>query len=91
MPGQTEMARGRLAKRLIASYAIMAVIGVAVVVYVVDKGGNEKAQPSIAGGYVVAAANKCVWPVPEAGPGIPRRRRRPPPDLRSTSCSPDSS
>ncbi|MGO9890991.1 MAG: hypothetical protein ACLP0L_24245, partial [Solirubrobacteraceae bacterium] len=71
MPGQTEMARGRLAKRLIIFYAILAVIGVVVVVFVVSKGGNEKAQPSIAGGYVASAASPCIGPVPKPAGGIP--------------------
>jgi Kef-type K+ transport system membrane component KefB len=71
MPGQTDMPRSRLAKRLITFYAILAVIGVAVVVFVVSKGGNEKAQPSIAGGYVVSAANPCIGPVPKPAGGIP--------------------
>ena len=71
MPGQEDMPRGRLITRLITFYAILAVIGVAVVVFVVSKGGNEKAQPSIAGGYAVSAANPCIGPVPKPAGGIP--------------------
>src|SRR3984885_13531929 len=71
MPGQTDVPRGRLVTRLIVFYAILAVIGVAVVVLVVSKGGNEKAQPSIAGGYAAAAANPCIGPVPKPAPGAP--------------------
>ena len=55
MPGQTEMSRGRLARRLGIFYAIIAVIGVAVVIFVVNKGSDEKAQPAIAGGYTPRA------------------------------------
>jgi K+:H+ antiporter len=71
MPGQTDVPRGKLATRLIVFYAILAVIGVAVVVFVVSKGGNEKAQPSIAGGYTLAAASPCIGPVPKPAGGIP--------------------
>ena len=71
MAGQTEMSGNRLARRLITFYAILAVIGVAVVVFVVSKGGNEKAQPSIAGGYALAAPSPCIGPVPKPAGGIP--------------------
>ena len=71
MPDQTEVARGQLARRLITFYAILAVIGVAVVIFVVSKGGNEKAQPSIAGGYTLAAASPCIGPVPKPAGGLP--------------------
>ncbi len=71
MAGETNLSRGRLAKRLITFYAILAVIGVAVVVFVVSKGGDEKAQPSIAGGYTLSAANPCIGPVPKPAGGIP--------------------
>jgi len=71
MPGQNDVPRGKLATRLIVFYAILAVIGVAVVVFVVSKGGNEKAQPSIAGGYTLAAANPCIGPSPKPAPGLP--------------------
>ena len=71
MPGQSDVPRGKLATRLLVFYAILAVIGVAVVVFVVSKGGNEKAQPSIAGGYTLAAANPCIGPSPKPAPGLP--------------------
>ncbi len=71
MPGQNAMPRGRLARRLITFYTIMAVVGVAVVIVVVDKGGSEKALPSIAGGYGVSAANPCIGPVPKPPGGAP--------------------
>ena len=60
-----------MVKRLITFYAILAVIGVAVVVFVVSKGGNEKAQPAIAGGYAASAASPCIGPVPKPAGGIP--------------------
>jgi Kef-type K+ transport system membrane component KefB/nucleotide-binding universal stress UspA family protein len=71
MPALKEMPPGQLASRLIAFYAIIAVIGVAVVIFVVDKGGNEKAQPSIAGSYTLASASPCIGPVPKPAGGIP--------------------
>ncbi len=69
MPG--EMSRGRLVQRLITFYAILAVIGVAVVIFVVDKGGSEKAQPAIAGGYTASTASPCIGPVPKPVGGTP--------------------
>src|SRR5437763_16420665 len=71
MPGQKDMPRGRLVTRLITFYAIIAVIAVAVVIFVVDRGGSEKAQPSIAGGYTLSAASPCIGPVPKPAGGIP--------------------
>ena len=69
MPG--EMSRGRLVQRLITFYAILAVIGVAVVIFVVDQGGGEKALPTIAGGYVASAPSKCLGPAPKPVGGAP--------------------
>jgi Kef-type K+ transport system membrane component KefB len=71
MPDLKAIPRGRLVTRLITFYAIMGVIGVAVVILVVDKGGSEKALPSIAGGYSASAANPCLGPVPKAPGGTP--------------------
>src|SRR5690349_4821376 len=71
MPGQTEMSGSRMARRLITFYAIIAVVGVAVVIFVISKGGNEKAQPSIAGGYTLASASPCIGPVPKPAGGVP--------------------
>ena len=71
MPSETDMSGGRLARRLIIFYAIIAVVGVAVVIFVVSKGGDEKAQPAIAGGYTMAAASRCIGPVPKPAGGIP--------------------
>ena len=69
MPG--EMSRGRLVQRLITFYAILAVIAVAVVIFVVDKGGSEKAQPAIAGGYTASTPSPCIGPVPKPVGGTP--------------------
>jgi Kef-type K+ transport system membrane component KefB len=71
MPGPTDISGSRLARRLIVFYAIIAVIGVAVVIFVVSKGGDEKAQPSIAGGYTLSAASPCIGPVPKPAGGVP--------------------
>ncbi len=71
MPGQTEISGSRLARRLAIFYAIIAAIAVVVVVFVVSKGGNEKAQPAIAGGYTLSAASPCIGPVPKPAGGIP--------------------
>ena len=46
MPGQNALSRSQLVRRLGIFYAIIAVIGVAVVIFVVNKGGDEKAQPA---------------------------------------------
>ncbi len=50
---------------------ILASISVAVVVVVVDRGANEKAQPAIAGGYVASAPNACLGPPPAPPRGEP--------------------
>src|SRR5215472_1102263 len=71
MPGQKALSRGELVRRLGIFYAIIAVVGVAVVIFVVSKGGDEKAQPAIAGGYTMAAASPCIGPVPKPAGGIP--------------------
>src|SRR3984885_73620 len=71
MPGENAIPRGRLVRRLLTFYGIVAVIAVAVVIFVVDKGGSEKAQPAIAGGYAVSAASPCIGPVPKAAGGVP--------------------
>jgi Kef-type K+ transport system membrane component KefB len=71
MPSETRMPRGRLAGRVIAFYLILAAITVAVVVIVVDKGRNEKAQPVIAGGYDASAPNACLGAVAKRVGGAP--------------------
>ncbi len=71
MSSETGMPGGRLAGRLIAFYLILAAISVAVVVIVVDKGRNEKAQPVIAGGYDASAPNPCLGAVPKRVGGAP--------------------
>src|SRR3984885_11783164 len=71
MPVVQAMSGRRLWRRLITFYGIMAVIGVAVVIFVIDKGGSEKAQPAIAGGYVASSAAPCLGPVPKPAGGVP--------------------
>jgi Kef-type K+ transport system membrane component KefB len=71
MSSEPSMSRGRLAGRVIAFYVILAAITVAVVVIVVDKGRNEKAQPAIAGGYDASAPNACLGAVPKPVGGAP--------------------
>ena len=67
--------------RLIAFYLILAAITVAVVIVVVDKGADKKAQPAIAGGYDATGPVPCLgavpamipWksPLPATAPGQP--------------------
>jgi Kef-type K+ transport system membrane component KefB len=71
MPGQQALTGSQLARRLVIFYAILAVVGAAVVILVVDKGGSEKALPSIAGGYSASAADPCLGPVPKTPGGAP--------------------
>jgi Kef-type K+ transport system membrane component KefB/nucleotide-binding universal stress UspA family protein len=52
-------------------YVVLAAISVAVVIVVVEKGRNEKALPSIAGGYAMKAPNPCMGPVPVPVGGQP--------------------
>ncbi len=67
----SKMSGRALARRLISFYGIVAVIGVAVVVLVVNKGGTEKALASIAGGYSASAPNACLGPAPAKAGGLP--------------------
>jgi Kef-type K+ transport system membrane component KefB/nucleotide-binding universal stress UspA family protein len=62
---------GRLAGRFVAFYVALALVSVAVVVLVVDKGRHEHALPSIAGGYDAAGPNPCLGKVPAPPPGAP--------------------
>ncbi|MGA8717907.1 MAG: cation:proton antiporter, partial [Solirubrobacteraceae bacterium] len=71
MPGELAISSGRLWRRLITFYAIMGVIAVAVVAFVISKGGSEKAQPAIAGGYVASSAAPCIGPTPKPVGGTP--------------------
>jgi Kef-type K+ transport system membrane component KefB len=71
MPSETGSSGSRITGRLIAFYAILAAITVAVVVIVVAKGATEKAQPAIAGGYDARAASPCIGPQPKPAPGAP--------------------
>jgi len=72
MSSQPGTANGRMAGRMIAFYVILAAITAAVVIVVVGKGHNEKAQPLIAGGYDASAPNACLGAVPPPqGPPLP--------------------
>ncbi len=84
-PGQTTHTRGglmgsgsgvphgRAAGRLMAFYAIIAAVTIAVVVIVIDQGKGEKAQPVIAGGYDAQGTAACIGPnpAPPGGPPLP--------------------
>src|SRR5690349_7305396 len=70
MPSETGTGAG-LMRRLIAFYVIVAAITVGVVIYVVDRGKDEKAQPAIAGTYQSAALNSCIGPAPKPVGGAP--------------------
>jgi Kef-type K+ transport system membrane component KefB len=71
MPAKANLTRGRFAGRLLAFYAILAAITVAVVIVVIDRGRSEHAQPVIAGGYVASAPNACLGKVPSPLGGAP--------------------
>lgn len=71
MPSENGSDRRGFAARIVAFYVILAVITTAVVVFVVNKGVSEKAQPAIAGGYVASAPNTCLGPVPPPPGGTP--------------------
>ena len=71
MSSMAGVSSGGLGRRLIAFYVILAAIVVAVVIVVVNKGGDEKALPTIAGGYVASAPNACFGPVPPPPGGVP--------------------
>jgi Kef-type K+ transport system membrane component KefB len=71
MPSNSELSSGGLARRLIAFYVVLAALSVAVVLVVIDKGGSEKALPSIAGGYVASAPSSCLGPAPAPVGGAP--------------------
>jgi Kef-type K+ transport system membrane component KefB len=59
--------------RLTIFYAFLAVVTAAVAIIVISAGKDEKAQPSIAGGYDAAAPNACLGaPLPpSSGPPLP--------------------
>jgi len=71
MPSQDGMPGGRLAGRLITFYSILAVIGVAVVILVVEQGGKKHPLPAIAGGYAASAPDACLGPAPTPAGGVP--------------------
>src|SRR3954453_11085142 len=63
--------RGTTSLRLALYYAFLAAAVAFVAALVVDRGEDKKAQPSIAGGYDLAAPNPCIGAAP------PRARGRP--------------
>ena len=71
MPSKTGLSSGALARRLIAFYVVLAAVSVAVVLVVIDKGGSEKALPTIAGGYVASAPSSCLGQAPAPVGGAP--------------------
>ncbi len=71
MPSNSELSSGGLARRLIPFYAVLAALSVVVVLVVIDKGGSEKALPTIAGGYVASAPSSCLGPAPAPVGGAP--------------------
>src|SRR5437660_422823 len=60
-----------LMRRLVVFYVILAAITVGVVIFVVNQGKDEKAQPAIAGVYQSAALNSCIGPAPKPVGGAP--------------------
>jgi K+:H+ antiporter len=71
MPSRMWLSRGRLAGRVIAFYATLAAVTVAVVIVVVNQGRGEHAQPVIAGGYAATAPNPCLGKLPKPPGGTP--------------------
>ena len=58
--------------RLAVFYAVLAVIVAAVVIVVIEDGKDEKAQPSIAGGYDTSGPNACLGKAaPPTGAPLP--------------------
>jgi Kef-type K+ transport system membrane component KefB len=65
---------------LIAFYLVLAAVVAGVTVVVIHKGGRERSQPYIAGGYNVSRANACIGaaappvggrPLPSTAPALP--------------------
>ena len=56
---------------MVVFYVMLAAVTAAVVIVVIHKGHNEKAQPVIAGGYTATSAAACIGPVPKPAGGIP--------------------
>jgi Kef-type K+ transport system membrane component KefB len=71
MSANSELSSGGLARRLIPFYTVLAALSVVVVLVVIDKGGSEKALPTIAGGYVASAPSSCLGPAPAPVGGAP--------------------
>ena len=58
-------------KRLVALYAVLALATVAVATAVIAQGQDEKAQPSIAGGYDLESSQPCFGRTPPPPSGRP--------------------
>ena len=71
MSANSELSSGGLVRRLIPFYTVLAALSVVVVLVVIDKGGSEKALPTIAGGYVASAPSSCLGPAPAPVGGAP--------------------
>jgi Kef-type K+ transport system membrane component KefB/nucleotide-binding universal stress UspA family protein len=71
MSANGELSSRSLARRLIPFYAVLAALSLVVVLVVIDKGGSEKALPTIAGGYVASAPSTCLGPAPAPVGGAP--------------------
>jgi Kef-type K+ transport system membrane component KefB len=67
--------------RLTPFYVLLAAAVTAVAIVVVNKGEDEKAQPSIAGGYDLAAPNSCLGAPPPPAKGRPLPSTAPPQPL----------
>ena len=64
--------------RLIAFYALLAIVTAAVAAVVITQGEDKQAQPSIAGGYDVVGENACLGGVPPPQQGRPLPDTAPP-------------
>jgi Kef-type K+ transport system membrane component KefB len=61
----------RSLRGLVIFYVLLAVLTTAVVIYVVNRGQSETAQPSIAGGYDTKGDNACLGKTPVPPGGLP--------------------
>ena len=63
------MKQGASYRQLAIYYALLVLAVTIVTIFVVQAGEDEKAQPSIAGGYDVEAPNACLGATPKPPPG----------------------
>ncbi len=63
------MKQGASYRQLAIYYALLVLAVTIVTIVVVQAGEDEKAQPSIAGGYDVEAPNACLGATPKPPPG----------------------